>query len=340
MKFTVNQIANLIDGEVEGDGEIVVNNLSKIEEGKAGSISFLSNMKYEQFVYSTLVSAIIVNKNFVPKTPLIVTLIRVEDSYVAFTKLLLAYQKIITQPKVGIEQPTFIASNVEFGENLYLGPFSYLGAGVKIGKNVQIFPNVTIHENVQIGDDTIIYSGVKIYKDTVIGKNCIVHSNVVIGSDGFGFAPQSDGQFVAIPQLGNVIIKDNVSIGACSTIDRATLGSTILHEGVKIDNLVQVAHNVEIGKNTVIASQTGIAGSTKIGENCIIGGQVGFSGHLKIASKTTITGKTGVTKNVLKEGYIISGVPAMEHKLYLKSVLLLKKLPDLEKRLISIELKK
>ncbi|MBP6385850.1 MAG: UDP-3-O-(3-hydroxymyristoyl)glucosamine N-acyltransferase [Pseudarcicella sp.] len=340
MELTVNQIANLVDGEVEGDGTLVVNQLAKIEEGGTGTISFLSNMKYEQFVYSTSVSAIIVNKSFVPKTTLKTTLIRVEDSYVAFTKLLLAYQKMITKAKNGIEQPSFLSKDVTHGENFYLGAFSYIASGVTIGNNVQVYPNVTISENVSIGDNTIIYAGVKIYKDTIIGANCIIHSNVVIGSDGFGFAPQSDGSYEAIPQLGNVVLKDNVSIGASSTIDRATLGSTVLHEGVKLDNLVQVAHNVEIGKNTVIASQTGIAGSTKIGENCVIGGQVGFSGHLKIASKTTITGKTGVTKSVLKEGYIISGTPAMEHKLYLKSVLLLKKLPEIEKRLVSIELKK
>jgi UDP-3-O-[3-hydroxymyristoyl] glucosamine N-acyltransferase len=341
MQFTVNQIAAMLQGRVEGDGERIVSQVSKIEGGKVGTISFLANLKYEQHLYTTDSSAVLVDGDFEPKQPFKTTLIRVKDAYLGFTTLLEEYQKIIKQSLQGIEQPSYIGTDVTYGDGFYLGAFARVGSAVKIGHNVKIHPQVSIGDHVQIGDNCEIHAGVKIYKNTVIGNNCNVFANAVIGCDGFGFAPQSDGSYRKIPQLGNVILEDNVSIGSNSTIDCATLedASTIIRKGVKIDNLVQIAHNVEIGENTVIASQTGVSGSTKIGKNCVIAGQVGFAGHITVADNTKIGGQTGVTSTVEKEGQSLFGTPAVGVKESLRSSVVLKRLPQLEKRISELEKK-
>jgi UDP-3-O-[3-hydroxymyristoyl] glucosamine N-acyltransferase len=337
MEFTVKQIAGLLGGEIEGDESLIINQLSKIEEGKPGTISFLSNLKYEPYLYTTEASAVIVDKRFEPKKAFKTTLIWVENSYSAFTLLLQQYERIIKGEKRGIEQPSHLGQGTSTGENLYLGAFAYVGANCKIGHNVKIYPHTYIGDNVKIGDGTIIHSGVRIYNNTVIGNNCTLFANAVIGSDGFGFAPQSDGTYQTIPQLGNVLIEDNVSIGAGTTIDCATMGSTIIRQGVKLDNLVQVGHNVEIGKNTVIAAQAGIAGSTKIGENCVIGGQAGFNGHITIPNGTKVGGQAGVTRTWNEEGLSLNGTPALEIKDSLRSAAIFRKLPLLEKRVQILE---
>ena len=337
MKFTVNQIAQLLGGTVEGAGEEEVHTLSKIEEAQKGSISFLSNLKYEQHLYSSNASVVIVGKNFEPKKPYTPALIRVEDPYSSFTVLLEEYHKFVSYQKEGVEEPCFMGEGVAIGQQAYRGAFSYIGKGCKIGSNVKIYPQVYIGENVEIGDNTLILAGAKIYPNTKIGRHCTIHAGAVIGSDGFGFAPQRDGSYKTIPQLGNVILEDWVSIGANAAIDCATLGSTIIRQGVKIDNLVQVAHNAEIGKNTVIAAQSGIAGSTRIGENCILAGQVGVVGHLKIADKTTIAAQAGVGKSIQESGKILIGSPAFERNAYMKSYVLFRKLPDLNNRIKELE---
>lgn len=337
MKFTVAQIAQLLEGEIEGSGEEEVSILSKIEEANTGSISFLSNLKYEQHVYTTTASAVIVNKDFKPKKKVATTLIRVDDPYSSFTVLLEEYHKIITYQKEGVEEPSFLGQDVSTGENLYRGAFSYIGKGSTIGRNVKIYPQVYIGEGVKIGDNSVILAGAKIYSNSIIGSNCTIHAGAVIGSDGFGFAPQSDGSYKTIPQLGNVVLEDWVSIGANAAIDCATLGSTIIRQGVKIDNMVQIAHNVEIGKNTVVAAQTGIAGSTKIGECCILAGQVGIAGHLTIGNKTTITAQSGLGKNIMKEGTVLTGSPAFERTPYMKATALFRNLPELHNRIKELE---
>ncbi len=337
MEFTVKQIAELLNGEVRGDETLIVNQLAKIEEGKQGDVSFLANEKYEPFLYTTQASVVIVSQNFEPKKELIATLITVENPYTAFTQLLEEYERRLNFSKVGIEQPVFVGENTTIGENIYQGAFSYIGKNCKIGENVKIYPHVYIGDNVNVGNNTILYAGVKVYQNCIIGNNCVVHSGAVIGSDGFGFAPQPDGTYKAIPQLGNVILENNVSIGSNSTIDCATMGSTIIREGAKIDNLVQIAHNVEIGKNTVIAAQTGVAGSTKVGNNCVIGGQVGVNGHITIADGTKVGGKAGITKSVKKSGLSLNGNPAFELNDYLRAMSILRKLPDLEKQVRILE---
>jgi len=337
MEFTVEQIAQMLKGEVRGDKSLKVNQLAKIEEGSIGTISFLANPKYEQYIYSTNATAVIVDKNFEAKKELSTTLILVENAYVAFTVLLQEYQKIIIQNKKGIEQPSFINPTAKIGKDVYIGAFTYIGENCKIGNNSKIYPNVSISDSCIIGENCTIYSGATIYHNTIIGNNCTIHANAVIGADGFGFAPQADGTFAPIPQLGNVILEDNVSIGANTTVDRATMGSTILREGVKIDNLVQIAHNVEIGKNTVIAAQTGISGSAKVGENCMIGGQAGLAGHILVANNTIMMAKSGITKSVSKSGRIMSGSPAQDNHDNLKSQVLYKNLPKIEQRLQVIE---
>lgn len=339
MEFTVQQVAHILKGEVKGDNQRKISNLAKIQEGKEGDICFLSNLKYESYLYTTEASAVIVDKDFEPKKPYLPTLILVEDAYTAFSVLLDEYVKITNFAKKGIEQPSFIGKNVSYGEGMYLGAFAYVGNNVKIGENVKIYPQVYVGDNVVIGNNTILYAGVKIYADCKIGNNCTIHSGAVIGSDGFGFAPQADGTYKTIPQVGNVIIKDNVDIGANTAIDRAMMGSTIIHEGVKLDNLIQIAHNVEVGKNTVIASHTGISGSTTIGENCVIAGQVGMVGHIHIANKTTIGAQAGITKAVEKEGTTLLGSPAIDHREQLKIFVLSKKLPDFKKRIEELEKK-
>ncbi|NBA76373.1 UDP-3-O-(3-hydroxymyristoyl)glucosamine N-acyltransferase [Emticicia sp. ODNR4P] len=337
MEFTVEQIAFMLNGEVKGDKSLKVSQLAKIEEGTEGTISFLANLKYEQYLYTTKASAVIVDKSFEPKKAYSPTLILVENAYTAFTTLLQEYQKLIAGSKKGIEQPSFISESSTLGGNHYVGAFAYIGNNVTIGENVKIYPHAYIGDNVKIGDNSTIYAGVKIYEGCVVGNHCTVHANAVIGADGFGFAPQSDGTYQTIPQLGNVVLEDHVSIGANTCIDRATMGSTVIKVGAKIDNLVQVAHNVEVGKNTVIAAQTGISGSSKIGENCMIGGQVGIAGHLQIANRTIITAQSGISKNIKKEGTVLSGSPAVENTENLRSHVLYRKLPTIEQRLREVE---
>ena len=297
MKFTAEQIAGILEGEVVGNPMAEVFRLSKIEEGTEGSLTFLSNPKYLNYIYSTKASVTIVNETFVSEFPLTTTLIKVQDAYAAFSKLLEFYNQVKLN-KSGIEQPSFLSESVKYGDNLYLGSFSYVGQNVVLGENVKIYPNCFVGDNVVIGDNVILFAGAKIYSETVIGNNCTIHSGAIIGADGFGFAPNPDGTYTKIPQIGNVIIEDNVDIGSCTTIDRATMGSTIIRKGVKLDNQIQIAHNVEIGENTVIAAQTGVAGSTKIGKSGMIGGQVGISGHLTIGNNVRIQAQSGVGRNI------------------------------------------
>ncbi len=337
MKFTVAQIAQLLGGTVEGNDQHEVYTLGKIEEAQAGSISFLSNLKYEPFLYITAATAVIVSKNLELKKEINTTLIRVDDPYSSFTVLLEEYHKMMNFQKEGTENPSYMHETVQYGQKLYRGAFSYIGANCKIGNNVKIYPHVFIGDGVTVGDNTIILAGAKVYADTIIGNNCTIHAGAVIGSDGFGFAPQPNGSYKAIPQLGNVVLEDWVSIGANAAIDCATMGSTIIRQGVKIDNLVQIAHNVDIGENTVIAAQSGVAGSTKVGRSCVIAGQVGIIGHLQIADKTTIAAQAGVGKNIQRPGQILIGSPAFERDEYLKSYVHFKNLPELEKRLKQLE---
>ncbi|HEY4617935.1 MAG TPA: UDP-3-O-(3-hydroxymyristoyl)glucosamine N-acyltransferase [Flavobacterium sp.] len=327
MKFTAEQIAGILDGEVVGNPNAEVHELSKIEEGKDGSLTFLSNPKYNSFIYTTDASITIVNKSFEPESNLKTTLIKVDDAYLAFSKLLEFYDQAKGN-KSGIEQPSVISENTKYGKNLYLGSFSYIGSKVVIGDNVKIYPNCFIGDNVVIGDNVTIFAGAKIYSETVIGSSCAIHSGAIIGADGFGFAPNSDGTFKKIPQIGNVIIEDNVDIGSCTTIDRATMGSTIIRKGVKLDNQIQIAHNVEIGENTVIAAQTGIAGSTKIGRNGMIGGQVGIAGHLTIGNNVRIQAQSGVGRNI-KDNEILQGSPTFGYNDFSKSYVHFKNLPKI-----------
>lgn len=329
MKITAEQIAEVLNGTIVGDAAVEVFKLAKIEEGEEGSVTFLSNSKYNHFLYTTKASIVIVNKNFEPVQEVKATMIQVDDSYQAFTKIL-EYANQIKLMKSGIEQPSVISEGVEYGEGLYLGSFSYLGKNTKIGNNVKIYPNSFVGDNVTIGDNTILFAGARIYSETVIGKNCVIHSGTIVGSDGFGFAPNADGTYAKIPQIGNVIIEDDVEIGSCTTIDRATLGSTIIRKGVKLDNQIQIAHNVEVGENTVIASQTGVAGSSKIGKNCVIGGQVGIVGHIVIGDNVRIQAQSGVGKSI-KDGEIIQGSPAMAYNDFSKSYVYFKKLPNIVK---------
>ncbi|AVM49222.1 UDP-3-O-(3-hydroxymyristoyl)glucosamine N-acyltransferase [Capnocytophaga sp. oral taxon 878] len=337
MKFTALQIAEVLGGEVEGNPEIEVYKLSKIEEGCEGSISFLANPKYKHFIYTTDASIVIVGKDFEAETPIKATLVKVEDAYGAFSRLLEFYNNVKLN-KVGIEQPSFIAATASLGQNVYVGAFAYIGENVIIGENVKIYPHVYIGDNAVIGDNVTLFAGCKVYSETVIGKNCTLHSGVVLGADGFGFTPNDEGVYSKVPQIGNVILEDDVEIGANSTVDRATLGSTIIRKGVKLDNQIQIAHNVEIGKNTVIAAQTGIAGSTKIGESCTIGGQVGIVGHLQIGNRVRIQAQTGVGRN-LKDDEVIQGSPALGYAEYNKSYVIFRKLPNLQKRIEDLEKK-
>lgn len=328
MKFTAEQIAGILEGEVEGNPNAEVSTLSKIEEGVDGSLTFLSNPKYVNFIYSTLASVTIVNKNFVAEAPLSTTLIKVDDAYGAFAKVLTFYAQAKNDSKKGIEQPVFMSEDLKFGTDLYVGSFTYIGKNVTLGANVKIYPNCYIGDNVTIGDNMLMHSGVRVSSETVIGNNCNLHSGVIIGSDGFGFAPNADGSYDKIPQIGNVIIEDNVEIGAATTIDRATMGSTIIRKGVKLDNQIQIAHNVEIGEHTVIAAQTGIAGSTKIGKHCTIGGQVGIVGHIVIGNNVRIQAQSGIQKN-LKDDEIVQGTPAFSYNDFNKSFVHFRNLPKI-----------
>ncbi|MFY8067596.1 MAG: UDP-3-O-(3-hydroxymyristoyl)glucosamine N-acyltransferase [Flavobacterium sp.] len=327
MKFTAAQIAGILEGEVVGNQNAEVFKLSKIEEGTEGSLTFLANPKYINYIYSTQATITIVNNTFEPEQEITTTLIKVEDAYKSFSKLLEYYNQVKLM-KSGIEQPSVISEGVTYGSDLYLGSFCYVGKNVSIGDNVKIYPNTFIGDNVTIGDNCVFFAGVRIYSETVIGNRCTIHSGTIIGSDGFGFAPQEDGTYVKVPQIGNVIIEDDVEIGACTTVDRATLGSTVIRKGVKLDNHIQVAHNVEIGENTVIAAQTGIAGTTKIGKNCLIGGQVGFAGHLVIGDGVKIQAQSGIGKN-LEAGEVVQGSPAFNYGDFAKSFVHFRNLPKI-----------
>jgi UDP-3-O-[3-hydroxymyristoyl] glucosamine N-acyltransferase len=327
MKFTAAQIAGILEGEVVGNPNAEVFKLSKIEEGTEGSLTFLANPKYINYIYSTKATITIVNNSFEPENEISTTLIKVDDAYQSFSKLLEYYNQVKLM-KSGIEQPSVISEGVTYGENLYLGSFCYIGKNVTIGKNVKIYPNSFVGDNTTIGDDCILFAGVRIYSESVIGSRCVIHSGTIIGSDGFGFAPQEDGTYNKVPQIGNVILEDDVEVGSCTTIDRATLGSTIVRKGVKLDNQIQIAHNVEIGENTVIASQTGIAGSTKIGKNCMIGGQVGIVGHITIGDNVRIQAQSGVGKSV-KDGETLQGSPSFNYGDWNKSYVHFRNLPKI-----------
>ena len=336
MKFSVQQIADLLEGSIDGNKDAVVSSLSKIEEGKQGTLSFLSNPQYTSFIYETKATAVIVNKDFIAEKATNTTLIRVDDAYESFRKLLEIYNKLKNN-QIGIDSSAFIDKTAKLGENIFIGALTHIGKDVKIGEGTRIHPQCFIGDNVSIGDNCILHAGVRIFNDCIVGNNCTFQANSIIGSDGFGFAPNSDGEYHKVPQIGNVVIEDNVEIGANTTIDRATLGSTVIQNGVKLDNLIQIAHNVEIGENTVIAAQTGIAGSTKIGKNCMIGGQVGIVGHLTIADEVKIAAQSGISSSVKEKGAIIQGSPAFNISDYKRSYVFFKKLPELYKRIQDLE---
>jgi UDP-3-O-[3-hydroxymyristoyl] glucosamine N-acyltransferase len=338
LSFTAQQIALLIQGKIEGDATAVVRNFGKIESAMPGEISFLANPKYEDFIYSTKASVIIVNESLVLKKQVAATLLRVPDAYAAFATLLTKYQEMKNENLVGIQSPSFIASTAKLGEHNFVAAFAYIGENVQTGKQVKIFPNAVIGENVIIGNNVTIHAGVIIYSDCILGNNITIHSGSIIGSDGFGFAPKADGTYQKIPQLGNVIIEDDVEIGSNTTIDRATIGSTIIKKGVKIDNLIQIAHNVEIGENTVIAAQVGISGSTKIGKGVMMGGQSGTIGHIVIADGIKVAARAGITKDFKQAGITLSGYPAGEQSAALRAQVYQKNLPALEKRVKELEI--
>jgi UDP-3-O-[3-hydroxymyristoyl] glucosamine N-acyltransferase len=337
MQFTAAQIAMLINGQPEGDMNATVSSFGKIEEAKAGQLSFLANPKYEDYLYNTQASIIIVNNSLELKQAVTTTLIRVPDAYTAFATLLSKYQEMMTQQLTGIQQLSFIAPSVTMGNNVFVAAFAYISENVVLGNNVKIFPNTFIGNNVKLGDNCIIHAGVKIYHDCMLGKNVTVHAGTVIGSDGFGFAPQADGSFKKVPQIGNVVVEDHVEIGANSTIDRATIGSTLIKSGAKLDNLIQIAHNVEVGNNTVIAAQAGVSGSTKLGNNVMIGGQAGIVGHIQIADGSKINAQSGVSKSIKMPNSAVTGSPAFDYTSALRSQAVSRSLPDMEKRLKELE---
>jgi len=338
MKFTANQIAEMLNGVVEGDPTITLNQLTKIEEGCTHSLSFLSNPKYNEYLYETKSSAVIVNNSFVPEKKVDATLIKVEDAYASFAQLLRIIEDL-QKKKSGIEKLSFIHETAEVGEGAYIGAFAYIGENVKIGRNVKIYPHCYIGDNVRIDDNCSLFSGVKIYHDCEVEQNTSIHAGAVIGGDGFGFAPNTGNTYDKIPQIGNVIIKEGVEIGANTCIDRATMGSTIIHKGVKLDNMIQVAHNVEIGENTVIASHTAIAGSSKVGENCMIGGQVAIAGHLTVANNVKVAGKTGIAKDIKEDGKVLQGPLAFDLKDFQRSYIYFRQLPQWAKRIDELEKK-
>jgi UDP-3-O-[3-hydroxymyristoyl] glucosamine N-acyltransferase len=326
--FTAETIANYLEGVVEGDPSVVASGVARIEQGKPGSLCFFANPKYEKYVYTTKASIILLNRDYVLKESIVPTIIRVDNAYEGIASVLGLFESAKSADKRGREYPSKVSWRSKRGKNCYIAAFAYIARGAKLGDNVKIYPHVYIGENVVIGDNTIVYSGVKIYHGCLVGSNCIIHSGAVIGADGFGFAPQANGEYKKIPQIGNVVIEDNIEIGACTTIDRSTMGSTILHSGVKLDNLIQIAHNVEIGKNTVIAAQTGIAGSVKIGENCVFAGQVGVVGHINVGNKVIVASKTGIHNNIA-DGKSMLGFPSMEASKYKRSFIIFRNLPDL-----------
>ena len=338
MQMTAKELSSLLEGRLEGYGGVIISHPAKIEAAQPHEVSFISNPKYEQFGSQTQAGVLIVNEDFKPTAKVKATLIRVKDAYKSFAKVLEMYQRDLLN-KSGLEAGCFVSRSARLGQHVYIGTNTYLGDEVVLGDNVKIFPNCYIGDHVHIGSDTIIYPGANIYHDSEIGKHCIIHSGAVIGSDGFGFAPQEDGSFRKIPQIGNVVLEDHVEIGANACVDRATMGSTIIRKGVKLDNLVQVAHNVEIGVNTVIAAQAGVSGSTKLGSNCMIGGQAGFVGHLIIEDGTKVGAQTGINRSILEKNQSLMGTPAFEYRQNLKSYVIFRNLPELQKKLLAMEQK-
>lgn len=338
MQFTALQIATLIQGKVEGNPDVKVGRVAKIEEADEGSLSFVANPKYEEYLYSSNASVIIVNDSLELESEVKATLIRVKDAYSGFALLLEKYNEIISQTgKKGIEEPSYISKTAKIGKDVYIGAFSYIGDNAEIADNAQIFPNTYIGDNARVGKNSKVFAGVKIYDNCEIGARVIIHAGTVIGGDGFGFAPQKDGSYKKVPQIGNVIVEDDVEIGANTTIDRATMGSTYIRKGVKLDNLIQIAHNVDIDENTVIAAQAGISGSTKVGKNCIIGGQVGMVGHIQVADGTRINAQSGVSKSVTEQNVALTGSPAYDYKSSLKSQAIFRNLPELQQRISTLE---
>jgi UDP-3-O-[3-hydroxymyristoyl] glucosamine N-acyltransferase len=338
LSFSAQQIALMIQGKIEGDAAVTVTQFGKIESAMAGEISFLANPKYEDFFYQTKASIVIINESLELKKAISATLIRVTDAYAAFATLLTKYQELKTQNLTGIQTPSYISSTAKLGANNFIAAFAYVGDGVQLGNQVKIFPNVFIGDKVVIGNNVVLHPGVIIYADCVLGNNITIHAGTVIGSDGFGFAPKADGSYQKVPQLGNVIIEDDVEIGANTTIDRATIGSTVIKKGVKLDNLVQIAHNVEVGQDTVIAAQVGLSGSTKVGKGVMMGGQSGAAGHLNIADGVKVAARSGITKTIDKANSTITGFPAAEHSTALRAQIHLKNLPNLEKRVKELEI--
>jgi len=337
MKINAERIAQLIEGKVEGNGNVEVSSFGKIEEAITGQLAFFANPKYEEFLYTTQASVVLLNDSYELKQPVSATLIRVPDAYIAFAKLLQKYQELMKSQLKGIQQPSYIDESARFGEDVFIGAFTYIGSNVVVGNNVKLYPGVYIGNDVKIDDNSVLHPGVKIYFGCCIGKNVTIHAGTVIGGDGFGFAPQDDGSYKKVPQIGNVIIEDNVEIGCNATIDRATVGSTIIHKGTKLDNLIQIAHNVEIGCDTVIAAQAGVSGSTKIGKNAMIGGQVGIVGHLQIADGAKINAQSGVSKSIKEKNAAVTGSPAYDYTSALRSQALTRNLPQMEKRLAELE---
>ncbi len=336
MEFSARQLCDLLQGELEGNPDVRVSSLSKIEEGTPGTLSFLANPKYAEYLYTTQASIVLIAKDLVLEKPVSSTLIRLDDVYSSFTKLLEMYHQKMAEKK-GIEQPSFIEASAQYHDDIYIGAFAYIGKNVKLGVGVRIHPHVYIGDNVEIGAGTVLHDGVKIYHSCKVGAACTFHAGVIIGADGFGFAPQSENLYLKVPQIGNVVIEDHVEIGANTCIDRATLGSTYIRKGVKLDNLIQIAHNVDIGENTVIAAQTGIAGSTKIGKDCMIGGQVGIIGHITIADRVKIAAQSGIGASITREGDIVQGSPSFGIGEYKRAYVVFKKLPEIEKRIETLE---
>jgi UDP-3-O-[3-hydroxymyristoyl] glucosamine N-acyltransferase len=337
MTFPASQIALLIDGKVEGDPAVSVSSFGKIEEATAGQLAFFANPKYEDHLYSTAASIVIVNEDYELREPVKATLVRVPDAYSAFATLLGKYQEIMQQQLTGVQEPSYIAKTATYGKQVFIGAFAYIGENAKIGNNTKIYPNAYIGDNVIVGDNTVIHPGVKIYHDCKIGSQVTIHAGTVIGSDGFGFAPQTDGSHKKVPQIGNVVVEDNVEIGANATIDRATMGSTLIKSGAKLDNLIQIAHNVEVGNFTVIAAQAGISGSTKLGKGVLIGGQAGLAGHLQVADGSKINAQAGLGKSLKTPGTAVTGSPAYEYNKAIRSQSMARNLPELEKRIQELE---
>jgi UDP-3-O-[3-hydroxymyristoyl] glucosamine N-acyltransferase len=336
MEFTVAAIAGFLKGDIEGNPDIKVNTIAKIEEGHEGALSFLSNPKYEHYIYTTASSVVLVNRNFIPTGKISAALIRVDNAYEAFASLLHMVDQARPKKK-GIHPTAIIESTAKIGSDVYIGPFVYIGENCTVGDGCSLYPHVYLGDNTRLDINCTLNPGVKIYHDCVIGKGCIIHAGTVIGSDGFGFAPQSQNEYMKIPQLGNVVLEDFVEVGANVTIDRATIGSTIIRKGVKLDNLIQIGHNVEVGDNTVIAAQTGIAGSTKVGRNCMVGGQAGFAGHIRIANNTKIAAQSGILSDIKEENKTFLGSPAFDLKQFMKSWIYFKKLPDLSIKIDKLQ---